>query len=526
ASGSLSPREIGKQTSEILTAREIRDNLARMRATGARVSYQSVDIRKWEIIADVLAKVRSEFGAITGLIHGAGVIEDRLIADKTDEQFERVFGTKVDGALNLLRATADDPLKCLVFFSSSTARFGRTGQVDYAAGNEVLNKLAQLQARQRSGCRVVAINWGPWAGGMVTPSLRNLFEKEGIGLIPLVAGAHFLLQELAAGDEAAEVVAGVWNQGLPMQHLDERQRLETAPASADDSIKSPAAFNLVCERPVDLRSHPVLESHVLGGRAVLPMALHVEWFAHAALHANPGLQFQGLNNLRILHGVQLEADEVLSLRLLAGKAKKQDNQFVVPVEIRTTRAQREILHSRAEIVLASKLPAEQPRLNLVGLPHYTQALAEVYRSILFHGPALQGIDDISGMSRDGIAALVRSAPAPAEWMNQPVRPSWLAEPMALDCAFQLLAVWSVEFHGMPCLPCALGIYRQFRKAFPPDGTQVRIQISEEASQIIRANIEFLDKLGHLLARMEQAEFIRDPSLTAAFRARQLNAVSV
>jgi hypothetical protein len=255
------------------------------------------------------------------------------------------------------------------------------------------------------------------------------------------------------------------------------------------------------------------------------MALHVEWLAHAAMHGNPGLQFVGLNDLHILHGVQLEAEETALLQVLAGKPKKQEGAFQVPVEMRSMRGQREVLLSRAAIVLAGKYTSESPKLNVGQLPLYSQSPAEVYRSILFHGPALQGIEEISGMSRAAIVAQVRPAPGPIEWMSQPVRPAWLAEPMLLDCAFQLLAIWSVEFHGMPCLPCAMAGYRQFRKSFAGGGTTIRIQIIAETAQMIRADIELLDKQESLLAGIQQAEFVRDPSLTNTFRARRLKVVT-
>ena len=121
---------------------------------------------------------------VRGLIHGAGVLADRRIVDQTDAQFDLVYDTKVEGLHNLFEAIDPESLEFLVLFSSSTARFGRTGQVAYAAANEYLNKWAQQAAIRLPDCRVVSFNWGPWAGGMVNDALRPLFEKEGLAPDP------------------------------------------------------------------------------------------------------------------------------------------------------------------------------------------------------------------------------------------------------------------------------------------------------------------------------------------------------
>src|SRR5262249_16632518 len=209
ANGSASPRDINRPFPELPPHPAIRDNLERIARTGAHIAYRSIDVRDAAAVAAAVDQVRAEFGPITGIVHGAGVIEDRLILDKTDEQFDRVVGTKVEGLLNLLSATEGEPLKVLALFSSSSGRFGRKGQADYAAANEVLNKLARREAARRPDCRVVAVNWGPWEGGMVTPGLRQIFEREGVGLIPLKDGTRFLLAELSAAKRPIEVVAVV-----------------------------------------------------------------------------------------------------------------------------------------------------------------------------------------------------------------------------------------------------------------------------------------------------------------------------
>src|SRR2546423_4163342 len=42
---------------------------------------------------------------------------------------------------------------------------------------------------------------------MGTPALRKVFEAVGVGLIPLLEGAVFLVQELSAAGKAVEVIA-------------------------------------------------------------------------------------------------------------------------------------------------------------------------------------------------------------------------------------------------------------------------------------------------------------------------------
>src|SRR6185436_1542332 len=153
--------------------------------------------------------------------------------------------TKVTGLRNLLGALAKDELKAIALFSSITGRVGRVGQVDYAAANEVLNKLAQVEARRRPDCRVVSINWGPWNGGMATPGVRKLFEQEGVGLIEPAAGAEFLVQELRSADQGAVEV------------------LALAPFTGGPAARAPApaiADSVAFVREVSVEALPFLES--------------------------------------------------------------------------------------------------------------------------------------------------------------------------------------------------------------------------------------------------------------------------
>src|SRR5262249_46286908 len=122
--------------------REIRANLSRLREVGAHVEYASVDVRDRDRLGRIVSKWQTEFGPARGLVHGAGVIQDKLLRDKSPDSFARVLGTKLEGALNLAAMVAPEQLRFAAFFSSVAGRFGNRGQADYAAANEALNKLA------------------------------------------------------------------------------------------------------------------------------------------------------------------------------------------------------------------------------------------------------------------------------------------------------------------------------------------------------------------------------------------------
>jgi hypothetical protein len=273
---------------------------------------------------------------------------------------------------------------------------------------------------------------------------------------------------------------------------------------------------------VDLRRFPVLTSHVIDGRAVVPMALQIEWLAHGALHGHPGLLFHGFNELRILQGVVLEHGQPRTVRVLAGKAMKQERFQVVPVELRGRRADGgEVVHTRAEIVLATEFPAAPPASGAVATQPAPWSLEEIYRELLFHGPDLQGIEHVEGCSPEGVAGTVRSAPAPSTWIGQPLRGAWLADPLVLDSSFQLMVLWSFARHEAVSLPCFAGRYRQFRRSFPPGGIRVICRVTKESGRTARAVIDYLDRAGGLIAHLEDYECVIDAPLNEAFRRNQL-----
>jgi hypothetical protein len=467
-----------------------------------------------------LDNIRKNYGPICGVIHGAGILEDRFIKDKTLDQFSRVFDTKVKGLNVLMEATAKDKLKYIVLFSSVAARMGNKGQVDYAMANEVLNKIAQQEAASRKNCRVISINWGPWDGGMVTPSLKKEFARMNISLIPIKAGALGMLYEMM-GDRThpAEVVIGA----TITKENPQSDSAASSPAS-EKKIQPPAKRNgkplHPFEQEVDIDTYPILEAHILDGKPVVPFAIMAEWFGHAAMRQNPGFSFCGIDDMRLLSGIKLQKDEKKIIRMIPEETRQNGAFLEAGFElVNGVQGGKKTVYSKAKAILSSTIDAPPPftRPERINESIYSKSVDESYDTILFHGSLLKGIKKIIGYSQQGMIAELSTSPSPEMWIKDPYRQRWITDPLAIDAAFQMAILWCHETTGLVSLPSYSAGYRQYREEFPSQGVTVLLEVKELTDHKMKGDFTFLDSDDTIVAAITGYEAIMDASLRKAFQ---------
>ena len=208
------PSEIESAYRALLHEREMRRNVASLRQLGATVQYFHADVRDERQVREILERTYQMYGCLDGVIHGAGIIEDKLVGEKTPESFNRVFDTKVDSTIILAKLLRTESLKFFVLFSSVSGAFGNRGQVDYAAANAAMDSIAAYLDQRWPG-RLVSINWGPWDKvGMVSDLVRTQMTQRGVQLISNAAGVHALEQEIyrsKKGDAQVVLGGGPWD---------------------------------------------------------------------------------------------------------------------------------------------------------------------------------------------------------------------------------------------------------------------------------------------------------------------------
>jgi acyl transferase domain-containing protein len=472
------PAELGAQVHGIQANREIRRALAAIERAGSRVRYEAVDVSDVAALERTLSRVRTEWGPIASVVHAAGVLADKQISVKTDEQFAHVFDTKVNGLRALLDATAGDPLKLLCVFSSISARCGNNGQADYAMANEVLAKVAWSEQRRRPGLLAKSLGWGPWDGGMVTPQLKERLAALGLPMIPLGGGARMFADEMRASQrDQVEVVLGAQPRYAPLLSGGGEAKVHEL------------------ELRVRRESHAYLAGHAINGTPVVPVVLAAEWLSRGARCFRPGHTLVALHDLAVLKGISLKRfDDGGDHFIIRGEQLPNANDSM-RLELRRPDG---TLHytARAEMRAENGEASRAPENGVPDLPLEVWAGEPLYRDLLFHRGAFEVIEELHGISDYGVSAQVRGV-SRAGWPHD----SWHLDVAALDGGVQLAVLYGRRMLNSANLPTGIDELRCYSTR--PSTGQIRASAYRRtvSSAAVTTDIVLTDESGHRLAEL-------------------------
>jgi len=472
------PAEIAAIVRRILAVREIRGTLDAIERAGASARYYVLDVRDTAAVEAALCEVRADWGPITGIVHGAGVLADALLTDKTDEKFADVFDTKTEGLGALLTATAHDPLDLLCVFSSAAGQLGNQGQSDYAMANEVLNQVLSAEQARRPGCLVRAIGWGPWRGGMVTQDLAERFVAAGVQLIEPDIGGQAFLAELGQPTGDVRVIV-------------------SAAAQADQDMSD----DLLAAQVTLIESdYGYLADHQIGGAPVVPVSIVLDWFAGAARAWSPTAASVVLHDLRVLEKISLPrlADGGHRLVLRVRRAGSENGQ-ILNLDLRDAA---DVSHYRASAAAGSPTvpgtwaaPADLAPLNW-----------SYDGSTLFHGPRFQAIRSEPSVGPAGAQCTVVGARA-LGWD----RAAWHVDPAALDGGLQLAVLWAQEAGTGRTLPMAIRECRVQRYGAVDDEVRCVVLAKRAGESTATCDIALIDPDGVPRVELLGVELVRRPS---------------
>lgn len=170
---------------DAVTDPEVARRIAAVRsleAIGVTVRVLAVDIADPAAAAAALTPDALGLPPIRGVVHAAGVLDNRMLDDLDEASLQTVMRPKVDGALVLHELFPPGSVDFFVLFSSVGLQLGLTGQASYASANACLDALARH--RHASGHHdTTSFAWTSWRSmGMAANEFVDLeLADRGVG---------------------------------------------------------------------------------------------------------------------------------------------------------------------------------------------------------------------------------------------------------------------------------------------------------------------------------------------------------
>jgi len=432
AAGGLKPTPKAHRAlvNRVTGSREIRESLKAIQDAGAIVEYIACDVSDENEVRQLVQRVEQKYRReITGIWHASGVLRDKLVEQKTTDDFEAVFGTKVTGLVNVMSQVNISKLRHLILFSSLAGFHGNKGQTDYAIANEALNKIAHILSAFLPKLNAKVLDFGPWVGsGMVTETLEKHFKAMGVQTIPLEPGARTVAQIILASSPPQSLLG---NWGFPATKPLQRSNVVTR-------ALSPEEIGFIAD-------------HKIQGRKVLPMMAAIGFMASIAEGIYPGYNLLGVEDAQLFQG--LTVDQVTKFQITLIEEHNSEEKLDILTSLGVMLESGKVLPAYRCVVCLSTTQ-QQPRLsqNILNLEVDPACEVNPYDGkSLFHGPLLQFVEQVLHSSTKGLVAKCRALPI-KEAIRGPFIKQTLHDPILDDVIFQLMLVWCRSALGSASLP--------------------------------------------------------------------------
>jgi NAD(P)-dependent dehydrogenase (short-subunit alcohol dehydrogenase family) len=430
------PQVLRSEARSVLACREIRATLEAVRWAGGVAEYFTADITDEAALAAALTPALERLGPATGLLHGAGVLADKLIERKTEQDFDAVYSAKVKGLENLLACLPPKRLTHVILFSSAAGFYGNPGQSDYALANEALNRIALRLQTRYPAMRALSINWGPWEGGMAgSPEVRRSLEERGIRLIPEADGAQRLIDLLERDDAPVQALVG-----YPM----------VSPPRQEDA--TPMKCRL--RRRLTLEANPFLQDHKVNDHPVLPFVCCISWFANACEQILPGYKAVRTDEIKALKGIVFDGEPLpeFVLDLEETGDRKGDRPVFLGTIWSQTPEGAPRFHYTARVTLGREMPPapRYPGFDLTENAFAVEGSALYGNGTLFHGPAFQGVNRVMNATPERLTMRCVLPQVPRRDQGQ--FPAQTFNPFLADVQFQSQVIWCRMFQDSGCMP--------------------------------------------------------------------------
>jgi enediyne polyketide synthase len=313
---------------------ELRSNLQRFRNANVVFEYLPVDLSDEKAAFDAIQRIQSEMGAVTAVLHGAGVNNPKQLEEITERDLRAMLEVKVIALRNMLRALIQDKLHLLLTFGSIIGRTGLQGEGHYGVANEWLRLDVEDWQRQHPACRCLNLEWSVWAGvgmGQRLGVLESL-QQQGIVPLPLDQALNCLPELLAWETAPASCIVTARTGNLPTLRFGHSE-LPFLRFLENVRLHYPG-IELIADSEISADTDPYLKEHCFQGDQIFPAVLGMEAMAQVASALDETNCPPEFRNLRFNRPIVVPPGKSIVLRVAA--VRRQPGVIAVVVRSSTT----------------------------------------------------------------------------------------------------------------------------------------------------------------------------------------------
>ena len=425
---------------------EIQKNLERYRTCGLVAKYYVADVSNLKDLEAKIKEIESDFGDVTGVIHGAGINKPRLADAVSHEEAMKEIAPKVSGVLNLTHIFNNKMLKLFVGLGSVIGVAGLPGNAWYAFANENMKDSLSKFKKENPGADVVSIAYSLWkdVGMGAKMGATAALLKMGAGIIEIEEGVRRFLYLTEFDPGCVQVVVTSSMGGLETWKRSTHKSAEKL-RFVENLIKVEPDVEIVSTVFLNKEQDIYLNDHIYENTTLFPTVFGLEAMAQNISYLTGIDNFSGMeiNNLKLSIPIIVDNEKGVNIKIhaIAEERAGIGDPLKINVKIFAENTNYGKEHFSAEFVLKTeKKVKEKESIVIPDAPYDLIPRYDLYNWLFFHGPLFQRIDKVYLLEQDEvIVSLAVKPPAEyeMEWYKGELSPRLLlGDPFRRDSGLQ------------------------------------------------------------------------------------------
>ncbi|HJO93204.1 MAG TPA: SDR family NAD(P)-dependent oxidoreductase [Victivallales bacterium] len=476
---------------------EMVKNFKRLEEDKIKYKYLKFDIRDLDLLKDSVIEIENEMGKITGVVHGAGVSQLKLLHDMDETTFMRTINVKAQGFYNILHCIPAAQLKLLHVISSVLGKTGMRGQTDYTFANAWIDGALETVRRSNPSLHCISIGYSVWKDVGLGKKLGvvDKLRSTGVTSIETEDGINSYL-DLCDSSHPVSTFIVTGQLGVNIEEYLFPEVPKTNSRFTEKIVRWIPKTEVISEIELSFDQDLYLQEHIFEGTIVYPAVMILEGFTEAAKICTDIDEIPALRDAVFNKPLIIPENKSIVTRIFAVAEKPAlDGSIKVKLQMKSELDKFSSTYSEANCIFYSN---DIEKKYLPEFPELDKPLDVIpenfYPDVLFQGKFFRRISDIYKMEKEKSCITALEVPANEEYFENRKLKTALPYPALRDSLLQT----GLLILPNGSLPAEINNIDIYQNAEPGTKVICHIKIREKLENGYRSDLAVYTKDGALV----------------------------